>query len=136
MTAPNGNPLRNILKEMIPGLLVLTFISFLVSLFWGFKLPVLIGFLVGLVYVVLSYYYLSETIYRAVKRSKKTAQRMMFICYLSRYLILVLLCLIAVKVKFINVFAVLIPQLFPRLVLTLNNFKERKAIKNDESSVD
>lgn len=136
MTAPNGNPLRNILREMIPGLLVLTFISFLVSLFWGFKLPVLIGFLVGLIYVVLSYYYLSETIYRAVKRSKKTAQRMMFICYLLRYLILVLLCLIAVKVKFINVFAVLIPQLFPRLVLTLNNFKERKAIKNDESSVD
>ena len=136
MTAPNGNPLRNILREMIPGLLVLTFISFLVSLFWGFKLPVLIGFLVGLVYVVLSYYYLSETIYHAVNRSKKTAQRMMFICYLSRYLILVLLCLFSVKVKFINVFAVLIPQLFPRLVLTLNNFKERKAIKNDESSVD
>ena len=136
MISPKGNPLRNILREMILGLLVLTFISFLVSLFWGFKLPVLIGFLVGLVYVVLSYYYLSETICLAVKRSKKTAQRMMFICYLSRYLILVLLCLIAVKVKFINVFAVLIPQLFPRLVLTLNNFKERKAIKNDESSVD
>ncbi len=136
MAAPNGNPLRNMLREMISWLLILTFISFLVSLLWGFKMSVLIGFLVGLVYVILSYCYLSETIYRAINRSKKTAQKMMFFCYLSRYLILILLCLVAVKVKFINVFAVLVPQLFPRLVLTLNNFKERKAIKNDESSVD
>ncbi len=136
MIKPNGNPLMKMLSEMIPGLLILTLIAFLVSLFWGFRLSVLIGFLVGFIYVVFSYFFLAETIFCVVKYDKKKAQRIMFFSYLSRYLILVLLSLIAYKIKVVNVFALLIPQLFPRLVLTLNNFKERKAIKNDESSVD
>lgn len=136
MIAPNGNPLRKMLREMVPGLLVLTFIAFLVSLFWGFKLSVLIGFVLGFLYVVLSYYYLSETIYRAVNHSKKKAQRIMFFCYLLRYLILVLLCLIALITKVINVFALLVPQFFPRIVLMFNNYKEGKAVKNDKSSAD
>ncbi len=136
MIAPNGNPLRKMLREMFPGLLVLTFIAFLVSLFWGFKLSVLIGFALGFIYVVLSYYYLSETIYRAVNHSRKKAQRIMFFCYLLRYLILVLLCLIALITKVINVFALLVPQFFPRIVLMFNNYKEGKAVKNDKSSAD
>lgn len=136
MIKPNGNPLRSMLREMVPGLLVLTVIAFLISLFWGFRLSVLIGFLVGFVYVVLSYFYMAETIFRAVRQSKKKAQRMMFFCYLSRYIMLILLCLIAVKTKLFSVFGVLIPQLFPRIVLTLGNFIERKAVKNDKSSDD
>lgn len=136
MITPNGNPLRTMLREMIPSLSVLTFIAFLISLFWGFRLSVLIGFALGFIYVVLSYYFLSETIYRSVKQSKKKAQRMMFFCYLLRYLILVLLCFVAVILKVINVFALLVPQLFPRIVLMFNNYKEGKAVKNDKSSAD
>ena len=136
MIKQNGNPLRKMLNEMIPGLLILTLIAFLVSLFWGFSFSVLLGFLVGFIYVVFSYFYMSETIFRAVNLEKKKAQRMMFFCYLSRYIILVLLSLIAFKTKVFNVFALLIPQLFPRLVLMFNNFTERKAVKNDKSSAD
>ena len=134
MIKQSGNPLRSMLREMVPGLVVLTVIAFLISLIWGFKLSVLIGFLVGLIFVVLSYFYMAETIYKSVRQSKKKAQRLMFFCYLSRYLMLVLLCLIAIKTKLFSVFGVLIPQLFPRIVLTLGNFKERKAVKNDKSS--
>ena len=136
MIKPNGNPLRSMLWEMVPGLVILTVTAFLISLFWGFKLSVLIGFSVGLVYVVFSYFYMAETIYRAIRKSKKKAQRLMFFSYLSRYLMLILLCFIAVKTKLFSVFGVLIPQLFPRIVLIINNFKERKAVKNDKSSVD
>ncbi len=136
MIAPNDNPLRKMLREMIPALSILTFIAFLISLFWGFRLSVLIGFALGFIYVVLSYYFLSETIYRSVKQSKKNAQRMMFFCYLLRYLILVILCLVAAITKFINVFALLVPQFFPRLVLMFNNYREGKSVKNDKSSAD
>lgn len=129
-------PLRKIFLNMIPGLFVLTALAFLISLFWGFKLSVLLGFLIGFIYVVLSYFYMAETIERAVKRNKKTAQRMMFCCYLIRYIVLLLICVIAFKTEIFNVFSVLIPQFFPRIVLMFNNFRERKAVLNDKSSAD
>lgn len=136
MIKQGNNSLRKILKDMIPGLFVLTALSFLASLFWGFKISILLGFLVGFIFVVLSYFYMAETISRAVKRNKKTAQRMMFGCYLSRYILLLLICAIAFKTGALNVFCVLIPQLFPRIVLMFNNYRERKAVLNDKSSAD
>lgn len=136
MIKQSDNSLRKILRDMIPGLFVLTVLAFLVSLFWGFKLSILIGFSIGFVYVVLSYFYMAETISRAVKHNKKTAQRMMFGCYLLRYILLILICAIAFKTEVFNVFGVLIPQLFPRIVLMFNSFRERKAVLNDESSAD
>ncbi len=136
MIKPNSNPLMSMLREIIPGLVLLTVTAYLISLLFGFKLSVLLGFVLGLIYVVLSYYYLSETVYRAVNQSKEKAQRMIFICYLLRYLILFILCLTAVITKVINVFALLIPQLFPKPVLMFNNYKEGKAVKNDKSSAD
>lgn len=136
MIKQSDNPLRKILRDMIPGLFVLTVLAFLISLFWGFKLSLLLGFSVGFIYVILSYYYMAQTILRAVKRNKKTAQRMMFGCYLLRYIVLILICAIAFKTEVFNVFGVLIPQLFPRIVLMFNNFKERKAVLNDKSSAD
>lgn len=136
MIKQSDNPLRKILKDMIPGLLVLTILAYLISLFWGFKISVLLGFSVGFIFVILSYFYMAETISRAVKRNKKTAQRMMFGCYLSRYIVLLLICAIAFKTGIFNVFGVLIPQLFPRIVLMFNNYRERKAVLNDNSSAD
>lgn len=136
MIKQSDNPLRKILKDMIPGLLVLTILAYLISLFWGFKISVLLGFSVGFIFVILSYFYMAETISRAVKRNKKTAQRMMFGCYLSRYIVLLLICAIAFKTGIFNVFGVLIPQLFPRIVLMFNNYRERKAVLNDKSSAD
>lgn len=136
MIKQSDNPLRKILRDMIPGLFVLTFLAFLISLFRGFKLSLLLGFSVGFVYVILSYFYMAQTILHAVKHNKKTAQRMMFGCYLLRYIVLLLVCAIAFKTEVFNVFGVLIPQLFPRIVLMFNNFRERKAVLNDKSSAD
>ena len=132
----DNTSLRRIYFNMIPGLFVLTALAFMVSLFWGFKLSVLLGFLIGFIYVVLSYFYMAETIERAVRRSKKTAQRMITGCYFIRYFILILICAAAFKTEFFNVFCVLIPQLFPRIVLMFNSFAERKAVLNDKSSAD
>lgn len=136
MIRQSDNPLRKILRDMIPGLFVLTVLAFLVSLFWGFRLSVLLGFLIGFIFVILSYFYMAETISRAVKRNKKTAQRMMFGCYLSRYIVLLLICAVAFKTEVFNVFGILIPQLFPRIVLMFSNYRERKAVLNDKSSAD
>lgn len=136
MIRQSDNPLRKILRDMIPGLFVLTVSAFSVSLFRGFRLSVLLGFLIGFIFVILSYFYMAETISRAVKRNKKTAQRMMFGCYLLRYIVLLLICAIAFKTEVFNVFGVLIPQLFPRIVLMFNSFRERKAVLNDKSSAD
>ncbi len=136
MIKSNDNPLRKLIWEMVPGMFILTVIAYIISLIWGFRLSVLIGFLLGFAYVTLSHFYMAETILRAVRQSKKKAQRMMFFCYLLRYLLLILLCLIAVRVKVLNVFAILVPQFFPRLVLMFNNLKERKAVKNDKSTDD
>lgn len=132
----NNTSLRKIFLNMIPGLFVLTVLAFLISLFCGFKLSVLLGFLIGFIYVVLSYFYMAETIVRAVRQSKKKAQRMMTGCYIIRYFVLILICAAAFKTEFFNVFCVLIPQLFPRIVLMFNSFTERKAVLNDKSSAD
>ncbi len=136
MVKRNDNPLGRILREMIPGLLILTVSAFLISLFWGFRLSVLIGFCIGFAYAVLSHYYLAETIIRAVDLSKKQAQRMMLRCYLLRYSVLILICFAAYATEIINVFSALVPQLFPRFILMFINYRERKAVFNDTSAAD
>lgn len=109
-----------LLRKMVPPMFALNVAAFLITLFRGFDVKDLIGFTVGFVYMVACYYYLAKTIEKAVETNVKKAKRMMMSCYAARFSGLFILCFIAFQFKIYSVVGVIIPQLYPRIVLSFD----------------
>lgn len=109
-----------LLRKMIPPMFVLNVAAFLITLFWGFDVKDLVGFTVGFVYMVACYYYLARTIEKAVETNVKKAKRMMMSCYAVRFAGLFVICFIAFEFGIYSVVGVVIPQLYPRIVLSFD----------------
>lgn len=100
--------------------------SFLISLLWGFDYKLGSGLLVGYLYLVFCYLYLAACICKAVDTGNvKKAKRQMFSCYMLRYSGVFLLCWLAYETEALNVVGIILPQLFPRIVLWLNQILKR-----------
>lgn len=116
------NEISRIVKKLLPKMAVLTIICFCFTLIWGFKLENLTGFLVGYVYVCWCYYYLGKTCERAVELDVVKAKRLMMRCYLIRYGGLFVLCALAMVTGTLNFTGILLPQFYPRIILTIMQF--------------
>lgn len=102
---------------------IMSAVTYLITLFWGFDLSMITGILLGYTFLVLSYSYLAITICSATAGTdKKKAKRKMFSCYLVRFAGLFLICWLSFETGIFNVIGVLLPQLFPRPALQLNHF--------------
>lgn len=118
-----NSPMSNELSVILKGSAVMSVASFLITLIWGFELSMLIGMIIGYVYLVFCYCYLALTVCRATTlKDKKAAKRKMFSCYAVRLGGLFILCWIGYMVSFINPIGVLLPQFFPRIALMINHF--------------
>lgn len=93
-----------------------------VTLLWGFDVKNLVGFAVGYVYLCLCYFYFGRVCERAVRSDIKRAARMMRSCYFLRYGGLFVLCATASLIGYANFTGIVIPQFFPRLILTADRF--------------
>ena len=89
-----------------------------VTLIWGFDIPTLAGFAVGYGYVAACYFYLARCCERAVELDAAKGKRVMLVCYGVRYAGLFALSAFAMLTHLLNVIGILMPQFFPRIVLT------------------
>lgn len=97
-------------------------VCFLFTLIWGFELRNLIGFAVGGANACLGMWFLAFTVNRAVECSTKRAKRMMLGCYLARLAVLTALCAVGYLTGLISVVGLIVPQLFPRILLMFDHF--------------
>ena len=120
------SPLRELVRSMLVPMAVMTLVCWAVTLIWGFDLPTLIGFALGFVYVCVCYEYLAFSCEKAVELDVQKGKRVMLTCYLVRFAGLFALSAAAMLTGWVNVIGILVPQFFPRIILTAKEFFLRK----------
>ena len=105
---------------------VLTALCFAVTLIWGFKVSQLLGFGLGYGFMCAQFEYFGRCCESAVKLDRKAAVRKMRVCYALRMTALVILTCTAAYTGYANFTGILIPQLFPKIILTAEHFLGRK----------
>lgn len=118
--------LSALVRSLVLPMGLMTALCWVATLPWGFSLPTLIGFAVGYGYVLVCYFYLARSCERAVELDVKKGKQVMLVCYLVRFAGLFALCAVSMLTKYINVIGVLVPQFFPRIVLTVKQFASGK----------
>lgn len=125
-TEQNRSPLSDLLYSLLLPMAVMTAVCWCATLLWGFDVPTLIGFAVGYGYVVACCFYLAHSCEKAVELDVKKGKRVMLACYAVRFAVLFVLCAFSMHTGCINVIGVLVPQFFPRIVLTAREFLIKK----------
>lgn len=120
------SPLRELVRSMLVPMAVMTLVCWAVTLIWGFDLQTLIGFALGFVYVTVCYEYLAISCEKAVELEVQKGKRVMLTCYLVRFAGLFALSAAAMLTGWVNVIGILVPQFFPRIILTAKEFFIRK----------
>ena len=118
--------LHHDIKKLVIGISILSLIAFGVSLIWGFKIDFLIGTIIGLAFSCCNMAYLGYTISKSVKMSQAKSRRYLVSNYLLRYLIFGIIFVLSVYSNYISTLAVTLPLFYPRIVLAINLFFERK----------
>lgn len=126
LSGDNASVTRPLLLMIYKWGAVLTVIGFAVTLFRGFKVSQLLGFLLGYGFMCAQFEYFGRSCESAVKLDKKTAVRKMRVCYAVRMSSLVILSCTAAYTGIANFTGILIPQLFPKMILTADQFFGRK----------
>ena len=111
---------------MLIPMAVMTVVCYAFTLIWGFDVPTLIGFAVGYGYVVVCYEYLAYSCEKAVELDVKKGKRTMLTCFAVRYAGLFALSAAAMLTGCMNVIGILVPQFYPRIVLTAKEFFIKK----------
>lgn len=117
--------IRPLLSKIYPLGGILTAFCWVFTLIWGFKLENLLGFLIGYGYMCLCYEYLGRVCEKAVRLDKKRAGRAMTSCYLIRYAGLFGLCAAGMLTGYFSFTGILLPQFFPRIILSIMQFTRK-----------
>ena len=131
MKSDNNSSIFKLLKRMIIIMGVINIFFYLLSLIWGFSIKMLLGFLVGFIYVSLCYVYVAKTVENAVEMPEKRAKRSVISCYIIRYIGLFLLCFVAIQFKIFNVVGILIPQMYPRMAISVISFLDNNFARKE-----
>ncbi|WP_024857847.1 hypothetical protein [Ruminococcus albus] len=126
LSGDNASVTRPLLLMIYKWGAVLTVIGFAVTLFRGFKVSQLLGFLLGYGFMCAQFEYFGRSCESAVKLDKKSAVHKMRVCYAVRMSSLVILSCTAAYTGIANFTGILIPQLFPKMILTADQFFGRK----------
>lgn len=126
LSGDNASVTRPLLLMIYKWGAVLTVIGFAVTLFRGFKVSQLLGFLLGYGFMCAQFEYFGRSCESAVKLDRKSAVRKMRVCYAVRMSSLVILSCTAAYTGIANFTGILIPQLFPKMILTADQFFGRK----------
>lgn len=111
------------IEQLVVKMIILNTIVFFISLIWGFKLSILFGLLVGLVFSCLNMVYLGYTVSNSVQKSTKKAKNYLMVNYILRYLVFIILLAISVNVKFISTIGVTLPLFYPKVIYFVDTFR-------------
>ena len=127
MRTKEKSPLGELVRSLLLPMAVMSVVCWVVTLIWGFDIPTLAGFCIGYGYVAACYFYLARCCERAVELDEVKGKRVMLVCYGVRYAGLFALSAFAMLTHYLNVIGILMPQFFPRIVLTVKElFIKRK----------
>lgn len=128
--ARKNEPIYEEMRSLAPYYLAACgiYIAVMLVLFFalGYDYTLLIGAAYGCALCAVNFLILGKTAQSAVKRSAKSAQNYMNTMYCVRYLGLFLMLTIGALAPFINLIAAVIPLFFPKLLITIRAFKEKK----------
>lgn len=105
---------------------------FLILKLWDYT--VLLGNLWGIFISVFNFFLMGITVQKALQKEKKQAQNLIKTSQTARMFMIFVLALVGILVKIFNIYAVLIPLLFPRVWITFRTVIERKKNNNKEES--
>ena len=126
MSSENKDGIKPLLKKLFPRMILINIPVWLITLFWGFDLTMMVGLAVGTAYSVACCIYLWKSIMRAVECSQGKAKAVMMSCYLVRFLGMGVLGYFALSFNFMNFVGFMLPQFYPRIILTIMTFFEKK----------
>lgn len=122
MKKDNNNPVYLVLKKMIIIMAFINVLFYLLSLIWGFHIKILLGFLIGFVYVCFCYIFVAKTVSDSVEMPENKAKKSVISCFVIRYIGLFLICFIAMRFKIFNVIGIVIPQFYPKIAVSIITF--------------
>ena len=106
------------LKRMGIGLLICSAVSAVIfSIVLGYQNSILFGTLLGFAVTFLNYFFLAVYIERSVKKKKNAALSAMGGGYFLRMVFIALMIYFAIKSEFINHWAMIVPLIFPRIII-------------------
>lgn len=120
------------LSFLLPRTLIFDGILYLITLpFFGLKLDMLIGLLLGTFVMLLNFVILGISSEHAVERQVGAAKRLMTLSYIGRFAIMGCLFAFCVITGYANVVMAAIPMMYPRWSYTLDAaVKKRKEGKD------
>ena len=119
--------MKEVLKIAAGAFALLLIMWVVFALLGCFSYKVVLGGLLGVFTSSLNFFFLALTLEVSLGSGEKKAQGMMGVSYLLRLLFIAVIVVLAIKSPHINYIAVVIPLIFPRIVITLLNvFKKQK----------
>lgn len=130
----NSSQLMPGVKRLCLAMLAAGAVCFCFTLITGFEWRNALGFAVGTLYACGCMLYLAASSERAVKTgSTAKAKRIMRSCYGIRLSLLTVLCAAAMLTGAMSPVGIIVPQLFPRILLTGAHFMGRDFFGNDKT---
>lgn len=120
------------LSFLLPRTFIFDGILYLITLpFFGFKLDMLLGLLLGTFVMLLNFTVLGISSEHAVERQAGAAKRLMTISYIGRFALMGCLFAFCVLTDYANVVMAAVPMMYPRWSYTLDAaVKKRKEGKD------
>ena len=103
---------------------------FLILTKWDYT--VLLGNILGGGASILNFFLMGLTVQKAVTMEEKDAKARMKVSQLYRNLMLLVVAVIGVTIKCFNMWAVILPLLFPRIAIVFRPFFDRKTINKKQ----
>lgn len=121
----NKQILRDV-KQIIIFMWIINFVFVLVSFILSFSFKVLLGFLIGCIYMSLSVYFLGVTVENSIERDAKKAKGLLMVSLMLRYGIYALIFAFCYYKNIANIFTLILPLFYPKLAVGLRLLISRK----------
>jgi len=101
----------------------------LFTLFLDFKTEYLFGALYGCLFASLNFFYLAYCVKKSVEKSEKAASAYVSGTYSSRIFLTAVMVFAAAKLDFINIWAAVVPLVFPRIAIFVLSVIRKRGVK-------
>lgn len=115
----NDKYVQDIIKK---SLVLIVFESIIVSLFFKDRLPLVLGFIIGGGFSVVSFRIIYLSILMAIGKNQVKAKRFMVLSYTLRYLLYGIILYLGYKTGYYNIYTAALGLITIKLVLYINNF--------------
>lgn len=109
--------LNNDLKIIFAGMGIINAIIVLLSLIFRFRYVMILGLTVGFIFSCFNLLFLNNAISKAIDMSIDKAKKYMYVNYIIRISILLIISFIVYKINYISVIGIIITLFYPKIVI-------------------